>query len=276
MIRRALAGIDGPIGLRGPHMATDAPPKAWWKTMLRRQWPWLVLALLLIPAVWHVVDFDEDIDPEFPRVERPTFSRVPPAAYRLAEPGDTLDRIELYLAAAGVVLAAGGLAAGRERGLWPAGLAIALAGLWYSATPGPTVDGWYGLGWRTIVRCPCAVGVARGAARRRDRAGRGRRRRAPSAGEIASARSGPPRRRRGSGGLWIAALVLAVARQFEIPGVEPARLLAALGDDRGAPGLRPGPPDRAGPAPELAVEPVGRGRRWRRPAGSPWWPSGSP
>ena len=38
---------------------------------LRRFWPWLVLALTVIPAVWHVVDFDEDIDPEFPTVIRP-------------------------------------------------------------------------------------------------------------------------------------------------------------------------------------------------------------
>ena len=35
--------------------------------------------LLLIPAVWHVVDFEEDIDPEFPRVERPD---VQPGACR--------------------------------------------------------------------------------------------------------------------------------------------------------------------------------------------------
>lgn len=196
-------------------------PPAQWKTVLRKRWPWLVLASILIPAIWHVVDFEEDIDPEFPRVERPTFSRVPPSAYRLAEPGDTLDRIELYLAAAGVVTAVAGLAAGRGRVLWPAGLAIALAGLWYSATPGPAVDGWYGLGWRTILdgRAPIrlragllaaaaavAAIVAVNAVRRRHQLG---------AAWTAS-------RGRGSGGLWIAAVVLAVARQFEIPGVEPA------------------------------------------------------
>src|SRR5579884_2700942 len=99
-------------------MTTDASPKAWWRMALREQWPWLVLASLLIPAVWHVVDFEEDIDPEFPAVERPTFSRVPPSAYRLAEPGDTLDRIELYMAAAGVVIASSGLLASRDRGPW--------------------------------------------------------------------------------------------------------------------------------------------------------------
>ena len=38
----------------------------------------------------------------------------------------------------------------RGGGLWPAALAISAGGLWYSGTPGPTFDGWYGLGWRTI------------------------------------------------------------------------------------------------------------------------------
>jgi protein tyrosine phosphatase (PTP) superfamily phosphohydrolase (DUF442 family) len=202
-------------------MATDAPRDSRWKMMLRRQWPWLVLASLLIPAVWHVVDFDEDIDPEFPGVERPTFSRLPAAAYRLAEPGDTLDRIELYLSAAGVVLAAGGLAAGRDRGFWPAGLAIALAGLWYSATPGPTVDGWYGLGWRTIFDpgAPIAVRaglIAAAVAVVAVVGGCSFRRRRRLRDDWAASRA------RGSGRLWIAALVLAIARQFEIPGVEPA------------------------------------------------------
>ena len=55
---------------------------------------------------------------------RPTFSRVPPSAYRLAEPGDTLDRIMIYLSAAGVVFACSGLVLGRGGGLWPAALAI--------------------------------------------------------------------------------------------------------------------------------------------------------
>lgn len=190
------------------------------RLQLRRRWPWLVLALLTIPAVWHVLDFDEDIDPEFPQVERPVFSAVPPAAYRLAEPGDTLDRVELYLAAASMMLAAGGLVIDRKRGFWPAWLSIAGAGLWYSATPGPTVNGWYGLGWRTIAdsRAPFSVRftllaaalalsgvVAATAWRRRDRLG-----------TIWGAFQ-----ERGTGSLWIAALVLGMARQFEIPGVEP-------------------------------------------------------
>jgi hypothetical protein len=130
-------------------MTADASLRAWWPGP-NRLWPWIVLALTVIPAVWHVVDFDEDLDPEFPQVVRPTFSIVPPAAYRLAEPGDTLDRIHLYMTAAGVVLAVAGVLLARGGGLWPAALAIALVGLWYSATPGPSVDGWHGLGWRTM------------------------------------------------------------------------------------------------------------------------------
>jgi Tyrosine phosphatase family len=202
-------------------MTTETAAEPWRRRLFPRQWPWLLLALTLIPAVWHVVDFDEDIDPEFPKVERPTFSRLPASAYRLAEPGDTLDRIELYLSALAVVMAAGGLVAGRRPGFWPAGLAIALAAVWYSATPGPTVDGWYGLGWRTVydTRAPlwlraellaAAVAVATvvGACAFRQR---------QSLGDDWAAS-----RMRGSGRLWIAALVLAIARQFEVPGVEPA------------------------------------------------------
>ncbi len=98
------------------------------RLVLRRFWPWLVLGLTVIPAVWHVVDFDEDVDVEFPAVVRPTFSRVPPAAYRLAEPGDTLDRIMIYFSAAGLVLSAIGLVFGRGRGLWPAALALSCGG----------------------------------------------------------------------------------------------------------------------------------------------------
>ncbi len=175
---------------------------------------------MVVPAVWHVLDFDEDIDPEFPNVERPWFSVAPPAAYRLAEPGDTLDRIEIYLAAASVMLTAGGLAIGRGRGFWPASMAIALAAFWYGATPGPTVDGWHGLGWRTIAdpRAPLFLRagllaaalvlagiIAATAWRHRDQLGR----------------LWSESRMRGTASLWIVALLLAAARQFEIPGVEP-------------------------------------------------------
>ena len=194
---------------------------AWWsRGMLRQRWPWLIMALMAVPAVWHVADFEEDVDTEFPKVERPTFSRFPPSAYRLADPGDTLDRVILYLAAASVVLASGGLVMHRGGKLWPAAFAIGLAALWYSATPGPTVDGWHGLGWRTIAdaRAPAVLRVAlvTGACalasiiavclfRRWDRL---------RADWIYA-------RARRTRGLLIAASVFVIARQFELPGVEP-------------------------------------------------------
>src|SRR5438309_615707 len=51
---------------------------------LRRLRPWLILAMAVWPAAWHALDFPDDIDQEFPAVERPNFSRRPPPAYRLA------------------------------------------------------------------------------------------------------------------------------------------------------------------------------------------------
>src|SRR5262249_20904577 len=75
---------------------------------MRRYGPWLVLALAVVPAVWRAVEFPTDIDPEFPTVLRPTFSPLPPPAYRFAEPGDTIDRVAICAAAVGVVLAFAG------------------------------------------------------------------------------------------------------------------------------------------------------------------------
>lgn len=116
----------------------------------RKPWPWLLLALMVVPALWHVVDFENDVDPEFPRVTRPTFSRYPPAAYRLAEPGDTIDRVAIYLSSLTIVLAVAGLCRASEgRRFWVAALAVSLAAFWYAANPGPTFDGWHGLGWRS-------------------------------------------------------------------------------------------------------------------------------
>ena len=132
------------------------------RAFLRWFWPWVVLLLTLIPAVWHVVDFDEDLDVEFPTVIRPTFSRVPAAAYRLAEPGDTLDRIMIYFSAAGLVISVCGLALSRGGGCWPAAVALAAGALWYSGTPGPTFDGWYGLGWRSIANPDAPVALRLG------------------------------------------------------------------------------------------------------------------
>ena len=132
---------------------------------LRTFWPWLVVFLTVIPAVWHVLDFDEDLDVEFPAVIRPVFSRVPPSAYRLAEPGDTLDRIMIYLSAAGVVFACSGLVLGRGGGLWPAALAICAAAWWYSGTPGRPLTA--GTDWAGSIANPAAPVLLRRAYSRR-------------------------------------------------------------------------------------------------------------
>jgi predicted protein tyrosine phosphatase len=190
------------------------------RNLLRRFWPWVVLALTVIPAVWHVVDFEEDIDVEYPNVIRPTFSRVPPSAYRLAEPGDTLDRIMIYFSAAGLVIAASGLVLSRGRGCWVAAVALAAGALWYSGTPGPCFDGWYGLGWRSIANPDAPVLVRAGLLGA-----------AMALAGVIGVTIYAQRyrlghfigvaRRKGTLGLWMAAGILALLRQVEIPGVEP-------------------------------------------------------
>ena len=136
-----------------------------------RFWPWLVLALTAIPAVWYVLDFENDIDPELPGVVRPTFSPYPPAAYRFAEACDTIDHVAVYVSSAALVLAAWGWFRNPRERIWAAAVALSAAGFWHAATPGPLADGWYGLGWRTIfdTRAPAAnriilAGLAAGVA----------------------------------------------------------------------------------------------------------------
>jgi hypothetical protein len=131
-------------------LSQDTPPNT--GKPQARFWPWVVLALATLPAVWHVLHFEGDIDHEFPRVERPTFSQFPSPAYRLAEPGDTIDRVALYFSAAGLVFAATALIApgSRGRGYWLSALAVSLAVFWEAANPGPVYGGWHGLGWRAI------------------------------------------------------------------------------------------------------------------------------
>ena len=130
------------------------------RASLARLWPWLVLAITTIPSVWYVLDYEDDVDPELPTVVRPTFNRYPPAAYRFAEAGDTIDHAAVYVASAALVLAAWGwFRNARSRG-WAAATAVSAAGFWHAATPGPLADGWYGLGWR-IIFDPRAPGANR-------------------------------------------------------------------------------------------------------------------
>jgi hypothetical protein len=133
---------------------TERPPRA----RRLRFWPWLVLALTAIPAVWYVLDFENDTDPELPGVVRPTFSPYPPAAYRFAEACDTIDHVAVYVSSAALVLAAWGWFRNPRDRIWAAAVALSAAGFWHAATPGPLADGWYGLGWRTIFdpRAPAA------------------------------------------------------------------------------------------------------------------------
>ncbi|MDG3003855.1 protein tyrosine phosphatase [Paludisphaera mucosa] len=125
-------------------------------------WPWVALGVALIPAAWSILVFEHDVDPEFPRVARQTYSAYPPAAYRLAEAGDTIDCIAVYISSAALVLAAWGCCRQPRRRLRHAALALSMAAFWHAATPGPLLDGWYGLGWRTIFdsRAPSAQRAA--------------------------------------------------------------------------------------------------------------------
>jgi len=183
-------------------------------------WPWIVMILVTFPAVWHVAHFEGDVDPEFPRVVRPTFSAMPSPSYRLAEPGDTIDRVGIYFSCAGLVLCAIGLLHSQGRGLWPAALAVMLFAFWEASNPGPTFDGWHGLGWRSmfnpasppLLRVLLAVAAF-----------------ALFATLIATIAFNRSRLKEawvragfdGSRYLWILGLILLVARYGDIPGVEP-------------------------------------------------------
>ncbi len=132
---------------------SDTTGRPWARQLLRLA-PWVVLALGACWAVWEFTVFENEPDGEFPGVARPTFSARPPSAYRLAEPGDTIDRIGLYASAAVAVVALIGWIqsrkAGRGHALWPVALGIGVAGAWDSSTPWPTFDGWHGLNPRAL------------------------------------------------------------------------------------------------------------------------------
>ena len=188
-----------------------------------RAWPWMVLAALTGVAIWHLLDYSDFTDTEFPNLVRSHFSPWPPAAYRLAEPGDTLDRVGLYLAAGGFALAlvAVGSRLRADLALWPTALAMATAAAWHASTPGPGFDGWHGLGWRamfdetspSLLRLGLATGALGLSGIVVWNLARNWRRR----GELL-ARGGQLR----INALVVAAAVLVVGRQVEIPGFGPA------------------------------------------------------
>jgi hypothetical protein len=184
----------------------------------RQAIPWLILAAVAGVAAWHVLDFSEAADTEFPGVIRLFFNPRPPAAYRLAEPGDTLDRIGLYLssavAAIGLVAVLTRFRRGRAAlALWPSALALGLAATWHASTPGPGFDGWHGLGWRSILdpAAPLALRLSMAMA-------------ASILTAVVAANLIPGWRKvanpRPSALLAVAAVLVGL-RQFEIPGVEP-------------------------------------------------------
>jgi hypothetical protein len=183
----------------------------------RRFWNWLVLAVMVVPAVWHVLDYEHDIDPEFPRVARQTFNRYPPAAYRLAEPGDTIDRIAIYVSSMAAVLSLVGLHRARgERRPWASATALSLAAFWYAANPGPTFDGWHGLGWHAMLDPGSPpwlrIGLAIAALTLAGVVGWGLGNGREFWGVV---------RERGAAALLILALVLTILRAVEFPDVEP-------------------------------------------------------
>ncbi len=186
---------------------------------LVRFWPWFLLALLAVPPIWLAVRFPDDIDPEFPRVVRPNFSSHPPPAYRLAEPGDTIDRVGIYVSSLAFVLAVIGSTRYRPKP-WVAAAALAGAAFWYAANPWPTFDGWHGIAWASMldpatppgVRLALATGaltlawmVIHGLGWR-------------PAGWLTLWRDA---RRQDVAGLFVVAAVLTIARIARVPDVEP-------------------------------------------------------
>ncbi len=138
-----------------PFLPSSEPqPAALQNRWLQRFWPWLILFCLLITAVWEYRVFDRGFDSEYPTLVRNTYNPLPPAVYRLAEPGDTLDRAALYAAAAGFVASLNGWwmswKKNRSSALWPVAAALLLAAGWHAATPWPTFDGWYGWNWYSL------------------------------------------------------------------------------------------------------------------------------
>lgn len=131
---------------------------------VRRWIPWLILAALVPLAAWSLVVYPSEPDAEYPAIVRPVFNHYPPKAYRLAEPGDTLDRAGMYVAALGLMFAVRGLVAGGRCAVW-LGAICALAGLyWLAAAPSPTFDGWHGWSWSAIANPAAPISLRIGLA----------------------------------------------------------------------------------------------------------------
>jgi hypothetical protein len=185
---------------------------------LLRLWPWLLLALMTLPAIWHVIDFPVDIDGEYPKVARPTFSARPPASYRLAEPGDTIDRVALYASSAILAVSALAWIVSRKAQLWPVAIVGGAITGWISVTPSPCYDGWHGLGWSVISDSSAPIGLRLALA-------------IVALGLVGVTLVALSRinlreavttaRERWALGLLIVAAILLAGRAFEIPGVEP-------------------------------------------------------
>lgn len=118
----------------------------------------LLTVLVLSVAIWHVLDYSNEFDPEYPGLQRDHFSDYAPFAYRIAEPGDTLDLIALYLSAIGFglilahrfALASMSKPASKTPDVLIAGL-LAM-GFWTGSAPEPPADGWHGLSYQAIGR----------------------------------------------------------------------------------------------------------------------------
>ena len=121
--------------------------------------PWLVLALATLPAIWYVLDFESDIDPEFPRCHPPHVQYVSGPGLPVRR-GGRHDRPHrgVHRLRGDRAFCMGAIGQPAKR-LWIAAMAVSLAGFWHAATPGPLLDGWYGLGWRTLYNPDAALAI---------------------------------------------------------------------------------------------------------------------